>query len=93
MAKLLCKKHLSERKNLEVLLACQLMPLNKSPGKRAIEIEEDLRQIMGETIILTIEKNVVQPKGSLQVRSRCRVSSIQHGRSIPVQWVQRNSSD
>ena len=70
MAKLLCKKHLSERKNLG-LLACQLMPLNKSPGKRTIEIEEDLRQIMGETIILTIEKNVVQPKGSLQVRSRC----------------------
>ena len=71
MTKLLCKKHPSERKNLEGLLACQLMPVNKSPGKRAIEIEEDLRQIMGETIILTIEKNVVQPKGSLQVRSRC----------------------
>ena len=67
MTKLLCIKHLSGCKCLEGLLTCQVIPFNKFHGIRPIGIGEVLRRIMGETIMLTIKKDVVQVAGPLQV--------------------------
>lgn len=63
ITKLLYTKHLSEFKSLKGLLACQIMPLNKSPGIRPIAKDEVLRRITGKTVILPIKK----VEGSLQV--------------------------
>ena len=68
MTKLLCIKHLSGCKCLEGSLTCQdVSPFNKFHGIRPIGIGEVLRRIMGETVMLTIKKDVVQAAGPLQV--------------------------
>ena len=63
----MCASEVSKKGSLEAFLACQLIPLNKSPGIRPIGIREVLRRIMGKTVMMVLKKDVVHSAGALQV--------------------------
>ena len=52
--------------NLEALLACKLIPLDKNPGLRPIGVGEILRRIVGKTVMMCLKKDVSKSVGSLQ---------------------------
>ena len=63
----MCASEVSKKGSLEAFLACQLIPLNKSPGIRPIGIGEVLRRIMGKTVMMVLKKDVIHSAGALQV--------------------------
>ena len=67
MTKVMCASGVSKKESLEAFLACQLIPLNKSPGIRPIGIGEVLRRIMGRTAMMVLKKDVIHSAGALQV--------------------------
>ena len=67
MTKVMCASEVSKKGSLEAFLACQLIPLNKSPGIRPIGIGEVLRRIMGKTVMMVLKKDVIHLAGALQV--------------------------
>ena len=80
MTRKICSQKLSCHDKLEALLVSQLIPLNKSPGVRPIEIGgEVLRRIIGKVVMPVVKKDVVQAD-SLQVcagQVACVESAIQ----------------
>ena len=57
--------------DIEPLLACRLIPLDKSPDIQTIGIRETLRRIMiGKTVMATIKTEVIESAGIL--KSVCR---------------------
>ena len=53
--------------NLEAYTACRLIPLDKNPGVRPIEVGEVLRRIIGKSIMSVIKLEVVENASSLQL--------------------------
>ena len=52
---------------LEAFLACRLIPLDKIPGLRPIDIGEALRRIAGKVVVTHFRTETVTSVGSLQV--------------------------
>ena len=52
---------------IDSLLACRLIPLDKSPGIRPIGIGEVLRRIIGKSIMSVVKNDVSVSAGSLQL--------------------------
>ena len=44
--------------SLENLLACRLIPLNKNPGLRPIEVGEILRRPLGKVVMMVSKQDV-----------------------------------
>jgi len=53
--------------SLEAYTACRLIPLNKNPGVRPIGIGEVLRRIIGKSITSTLQDDIIESAGSLQL--------------------------
>ena len=53
--------------NLDALIACRLIPLDKKPGVRPIGIGEVLRRIIGKAIMEVVKEDVRRAAGNLQV--------------------------
>ena len=66
MTKVMCASEVSKKGSLEAFLACQLIPLYKSPGIRPTGIGEVLRRIMGKTVMMVLKKDVIHSAGALQ---------------------------
>ena len=60
MTKIICKEELNQHRleGLNALNSCHLIPLNKNPGVRPIEIGEVLRRIMGKAVMKIFKKDV-----------------------------------
>ena len=54
---------------LEAYVSCRLIPLNKNPGVRPIGVGEVLRRIIGKTIAWSLQNEVQEAAGPLQVSS------------------------
>ena len=66
MSKKLClKRYCGNDGSLEAL-ACTLIPLNKNPGVRPIEIGKIKRRILGRAVMTTFRRNILQRAGDLQ---------------------------
>ena len=52
---------------LEAFLSCRLIPLDKNPGLRPIEVGEVLRRIVGKVTVSTLRDNIIISVGQLQV--------------------------
>ena len=62
--KKLCSKRInSENKSLEAFIACRLIPLNKNPGLRPIDVEEIFRRIAGKVVMNILKKDVMNGTG------------------------------
>jgi len=66
MTRQLCTE---ECNNIETLMACRLVPLDKNPGLRPIGIGEVVRRIMGKTIMACLKEDISEASGSLQMCS------------------------
>ena len=64
MTRQLCTK---ECDNMEALMACRLVPLDKNPGLRPIGIGEVLRRIIGKTIMVCLKEDIGEAAGNLQM--------------------------
>ena len=51
---------------LEEYVACRLIPLNKYPGIKPIEIGEVLRRIIGKIVVWQLKENIKEAAGPLQ---------------------------
>ena len=52
---------------LEAFLSCRLIPLDKNPGLRPIEVGEVLRRIVGKVTVSTLRDDIITSVGQLQV--------------------------
>ena len=62
----ICAKTL-DMTNLEVLLACHLIPLIKNPGAGPVDVGEILRQTVGKVVIVATRNIVITSVAALQV--------------------------
>ena len=53
--------------NIEALLACRLIPLDKCPGLRPIGVGEPLRRVAGRVVMGVVKEDVQKPAGAVQV--------------------------
>ena len=51
----------------EAFLSCRLIPLDKNPGLRPIEVGEVLRRIVGKVTVSTLRDDIITSVGQLQV--------------------------
>ena len=65
MTKRLCRDNTV--KHLEAFLACRLIPLDKQPGVRPIEIGEILRRVIGKIVMKLLKRDILKATGSLQI--------------------------
>ena len=65
--KRLCLEEIRNAESLESFIACRLIPLDKRPGLRPIEVGEALRRISGKAVMILLKKDVLQEAGSLQL--------------------------
>ena len=56
-----------QHESLEAYVACRLIPLDKNPGLRPIDIGEILRRIAGKVVVSTILEDMAELVRSLQV--------------------------
>ena len=52
---------------LETFISCCLIPLDKNPGLRPIEVGEVLRRIVGKVTVSTLRDDIIISVGQLQV--------------------------
>ena len=52
---------------LEAFISCCLIPLDKNPGLRPIEVGEVLRRIVGKVTVSTLRDDIIISVGQLQV--------------------------
>ena len=64
-AKILCQERSANF--LAAFLACRLIPLDKQPGVRPIEIGEVLRRAIGKIVMKLLRKDILKARGSLQL--------------------------
>ena len=67
MTRQLCIESLENPDSLEALLACRLIPLDKCPGIRPIDVGEVLRRIMGKAVMKVLRSDIVQACGYQQL--------------------------
>ena len=71
LARMICTEDIQNTKNnqspLEALIACRLIPLDKSPGVRPIGVGEVLRRIIGKSLMYVVTSDVCSAAGSLQL--------------------------
>ena len=65
LAKKLCTENVNE--NVEALMACRLIPLDKNPGLRPIGIGEVLRRIIGKMVVSVLRGDLQENAGDLQL--------------------------
>ena len=53
--------------NIEALLLCWLIPLEKNPGLRPIDVREILRRKIEQLVVSTIKEEFILSVGSLQI--------------------------
>ena len=63
LATMLCSEELVDTKSIEGLVACRLIPLDKSPGIRPIGVEEALRRIIGKVILTELKSDILNVTG------------------------------
>ena len=56
---------LVETHTIEAFLSCRLIPLDKNPGLRPIEVGEVLRRIVGKVIVSVLKQDVIKCTGKL----------------------------
>ena len=75
VARKLCTENVNE--NVEALMACRLIPLDKNPGLRPIGIGEVLRRIIGKMVVSVLRSDLQEGAGDLQLcagqQSGCEV--------------------
>ena len=59
LARMLCSEELVDTKNIEGLVACRLIPLDKSPGVRPIGVGEVLQRIIGKAILTVLKSDIL----------------------------------
>ena len=64
---MLCSEELVDRKSIEWLVACRLIPLDKFPGVRPIGVGKVLRGIIGKAILTVSESNILNFTGYQQL--------------------------
>ena len=78
LARMLCSEELVDPKSIEGLVACRLIPLDKSPGIRSIGIGEVLRRIIGKAILTVLKSDILKGTGYQQLcaglESGCEVA-------------------
>ena len=95
MTQILCGKEIKDFHSLDALLACQLIPLDKSPGICPIGIGEVLRRIIGKTVMYTTRRcHRLSWLNATMCRSRswCRGCYTQYGRFIWWKWFLSSNS-
>ena len=65
IAKKLCTENVND--NVEALMACRLIPLDKNPGLRPIGIGEVLRRIVGKMVVAVLRSDLQESAGDLQL--------------------------
>ena len=77
-ARMLCSEELVDPKSIEGLVACRLIPLDKSPGVRPIGGGEVLRCIIGKAILTVLKLDILNVTGYQQLcaalESGCEVA-------------------
>ena len=58
-----------EDDSLESFFACQLVPLDKRPGLRAIDMSEVIRQISAKVLMSVIKQDVIKSSSKVQMCS------------------------
>ena len=56
---MLCSEELVDTKNIEGLVACRLIPLDKSPGVRPVGVGEVLLRIIGKAILTVLKSDIL----------------------------------
>ena len=56
---MLCSEELVDPKIIEGLVACRLIPVDKSPGIRPIAVGEVLRRIIGKAIFTVLKSDIL----------------------------------
>ena len=78
LARMLCSEELVDPKSIERLVACRLIPLDKSPGIRPIGVGEVLRRIIGKAILTVLKSDILNVTGCQQLcaglESECKVA-------------------
>ena len=64
MTKKLCTERVE---NLDAVMACRLVPLDKNPGLRPIGIGEVIRRIIGKTVMAVLKEDIGEASGNLQM--------------------------
>ena len=66
VAKKLCVEP-DQTKSLEAFLASRLIPLDKNPGLRPIEIGKFIKRIIGKSVVHTLKEDIIRSVGNLEV--------------------------
>ena len=78
LARMLCFEELVDPKSMEWLVACRLIPLDKSSGIRPIGVGEVLRCIIGKAILTGLKLDILNVTGYQQIcaglESGCEVA-------------------
>ena len=69
MAKILCIEQIKDYNSLDPLMACRLIPLDKSPGLRPIGMGECTRRIIGKAVTKILKLDIQEQARSLQLCS------------------------
>ena len=78
LARMLCTEELVDPKSIEALVACWLIPLDKSPSVRPIGVGEVLRRVIGKAILTVLKSDILNFTGYQQLctglESGCEVA-------------------
>ena len=67
LAKRLCTEDIEDPETISALMACRLIPLDKSPGLRPISIGEVLRRIISKSVTFVLKPDMQMAAGGLQL--------------------------
>ena len=67
MARKLCSEDLVDLDSISTLMACRLIPLDKSPGIRPIGLGEVLRRIIGKAVMIIVKPDILNATGYKQL--------------------------
>ena len=79
---MLCSEELVDPKSIQGLVACQLIPLDKSPGVRPIGAGEVLRRIIDKAILTVLKSDILNVTGYQQL-----CAGLEAGCEVAVQAV------
>lgn len=78
LAWMLCSKELLDPKNIEWLVACWLITLDKAPGVRPVVVDKVLQCIIGKAIMTLLKSDILNIIGYQQLwaglESGCEVA-------------------
>ena len=63
LARMLCSEELVDPKSIKGLVACRLIPLDKSSGARLIGVGEVLWHIIGKAILTMLKSDILNVTG------------------------------